>query len=178
MLSTVPLVIIEGFFAALNAAVTACTSTDDADLLIAMRFFDSSRLVEPRARTRNSNFVYLQSLILIIIACENSGPSQSRDIVWYAEAIRVAIYLRLHLIPARHYSEGHDDDDDAIGRRLWLIMAILDRWHAASTNGMLLIARESIELEDCDESWMGPFSFHLTRKHFILYSLLHSDRQR
>lgn len=131
--------------------------------------------MDPNARTVSGNYAYIQALILMIIAKENSGPSHAGDTVWYNEAVRVGILLQLHkpnyVIMQDHFGETIA----ALGRRAWLVLATLDRWNAASKNGMMLLARGSVQLVDSDEGLLGVPAYQLTREHIFpaCYHVLH-----
>lgn len=159
--------IIAAFFAALEAGVVSCTSTDSTALTSATTLLDSLRLYEPTARTLNGNHVYFQTLVLVIIAKENSGPLHAKDTIWYHEAVRVGIFLQLHKLHNIPFENAFEESLPALGRRIWLVLATLDRWQAASKTGMMLIARGSVQLVDSDEQLMGSSAYQLTREHVL-----------
>ncbi|KAK4692927.1 hypothetical protein P7C71_g4370, partial [Lecanoromycetidae sp. Uapishka_2] len=158
------------FFAALVAAATSCTSSNATPLTDAKPSFESLRKVEPRTRTSHDNFVYVQALILMIIATENSGPSSSRNLSWYADAVEVARFMGLPQYEATNVSHPDQGTSGFIGRRVWLVLATLDRWHAASKSGMMLIPRKSAQLTESDENLLGTPAYHLARE----YGLYHA----
>ena len=63
---------------------------------------------------------------------------------------------------------GDIDGEEALCRRAWWILVILDRWRAASTSSMPLISDEIISLKDRDRHVLGDVAFHLVRISCVL----------
>ncbi len=101
----------------------------------------------------------------MVIATENSGPVQSRNTSWIAEAISIATYLNLHQSHSFAMGDTTDEDTPArIARRIWLSLIVLDRFHASSTASPLLVAEDSARLVTSDEAILGTDLYHLVRK--------------
>lgn len=60
------------------------------------------------------------------------------------------------------------DGEEALCRRAWWILVILDRWRAASTSSMPLISDEKIFLKDNDRHVLGDVGYHLVRISCVL----------
>lgn len=60
------------------------------------------------------------------------------------------------------------DGEEALCRRAWWVLVILDRWRAASTSSMPLIPEENICLRDRDRHPLGEVGFHLVRLSSVL----------
>ena len=107
------------------------------------------------------------------IVIENSGPVQSRNTSWIAEAVSIATCLNLH--QSHSFEMGDTSDEDAppkVARRVWLSLLVLDRFHASSTASPLLVADDDARLAASDEEIMGPNAYQLVRKLRIGYSIL------
>lgn len=63
---------------------------------------------------------------------------------------------------------GDIDGEEALCRRAWWILVILDRWRAASTSSMPLISDEKIFLKDSDRQVLGDVGYHLVRISCVL----------
>jgi hypothetical protein len=63
---------------------------------------------------------------------------------------------------------GDLDGEEALCRRAWWILVILDRWRAASTSSMPLISDEKIFLKDSDRQVLGDVGYHLVRISCVL----------
>lgn len=163
----VPAGLLEAFFLALKVAVTACTSAHIEPLYtIANQHLRNQQAEDPKTRTPLSNVVYLQALILMIIATENSGPSFLQNNHWFGLAITTATNMKLHLHWAQETGD-HKNDPDSIaklGRRAWLILFILDSWHAPGTFGPLLVPGIGAKLGDSNLALLGAPAYHMFRK--------------
>lgn len=113
-----------------------------------------------------SNLVYLQALILMIIATENSGPSFLQNNHWFGLAITTATNMKLHLNWAQETGDSRADPNSnaKLGRRAWLILFILDSWHAPGTFGPLLVPAIGAKLVDSDLALLGAPAYHMFRK--------------
>lgn len=161
----------EAFTAALYAAVKSCDlsnvafAADISNVTKSIKTASELLLVvqteEPTNRTTAENAIYLQALILMIFVSEGSGPGRNQDSSWFGLAFSIATYLKLHVnYGAPFGTELHLKT----GRKAWLILVILDRWHAASTSGPQIIAdNESLELYLSDQALLGDTAFHLVR---------------
>ena len=174
VLNNVPSSLCEAFFAALKAAVTSCTAADTEPLQEATNLLEPYRTAELRTRTPGSNLTHLQAMILMIVAVDNSGPSDAKESRWYAEADRIAKFMQLHHSHAFIF-EDSEDSNAALGRRAWLVLATLDRWHAVSTIGALQVTEINAQLFDEDEFLLGSQAYHLARESKIFCCLYCAD---
>jgi hypothetical protein len=165
-LDHVPSSLCEAFFAALNAAVTSCHSADTGSLREATTLLEPFRLEQLGTRTLSTNLTHLQALILMIVAADNSGPSDAKKSPWYGEAERMAKCMQLNASHIFIFND-HEDSNTALGRRAWLVLAILDRWHAASMTGALQINEINAQPVDEDELLLGSQAYHLAREYDI-----------
>jgi len=118
--------------------------------------------------TRSQNLVYLQTLILLAAEAETQARSSTHSApsraTWLASAVGVAYHLRLQDAFDRRRANLEDpDSNDCLGRRVWFILTILDRWHAASTARPLLIPDANVVLQAEDLEVLGDLTFQLTR---------------
>lgn len=109
--------------------------------------------------------MYLQALLFVIIAEEASGPGSNVGLTWYGVAFTIATYLGLH----RNEEVQKQDTRDVIalktnGRRAYLILVMLDRWHAASLALPFHIGDDCAWLLPSDHKLLGDSAYHLIRK--------------
>ena len=122
----------------------------------------SSQKGSPGADPLSEDLIRLQTLILMTIADELSGPLLSRAGTWLGSAVALANSLHLQ---HSGYSEGSDDSNlRKLLRRAWLSLVILDRWHAAAKCTATLIHDEDVSLVPADHIVLGSNSYHLLRK--------------
>ncbi|KAI9805989.1 MAG: Glucose-responsive transcription factor [Phylliscum demangeonii] len=167
-----PATLREAFLDALGAVAHSSSSTTSelhrprkaADLLAAYHETQAPRTV-------SANLVHLQTLILMAVDVEIRGPSASRvpasppSAVWLGAAVGLANSLKLHAIHLPDSRASADDDASAegLGRRIWWVLVILDRWHAASNASPVLIPDSSVCLEPEDQELLGEASYNLAR---------------
>jgi hypothetical protein len=60
------------------------------------------------------------------------------------------------------------DGEEALCRRAWWILVILDRWRAASISSMPLIPDDKVRLKDSDRTLLGEGTYHLVRLSSVL----------
>ena len=150
-----------------DLAVSCCTSSFKSEALLARAISELAALKAegPQARNSDANLAYLQALFFMAIITENSGPVHNRNTVWLAEAVSIATYLNLHQSHAFEMGDIADEDSTPkVARRVWLSLLVLDRFHASSTAGSLLVAEDSARLVASDEDILGPGAYHLVRK--------------
>jgi len=119
----------------------------------------------------SASLIYIQTLILMALESDNHGPATMRGQVgpprseWLGRAIGMATHLKLNIPrPRDTLMEGDADSDDRMGRRIWWILFILDRWHASSTSCLLQIADHSSSLSAEDQIILGETTYHIARK--------------
>lgn len=121
-------------------------------------------------KSATENLVYLQVLILIILATDNIGPAAIRfdagpsRAEWLGRAVGMITHLKLNSISAREKFVGTDEDtDDKLGRRVYWSIFILDRWHAASISGLFQLPEHCSTLVAEDEVALGDIPYQLAR---------------
>ena len=163
----VPAGLCEAFFAALEAAASACTSGNTEPSLT----HAAKKLLQVQADPQHdpsslASIVSLQALILMIVASINSGPSGIESNRWFGLALATATSSKLQLHRFQLPKETNDPFAiPAQGRRAWLILFILDRWHAAATVVPPVIPEASARLIDSDFALIGAPAYHLYRTH-------------
>ena len=120
---------------------------------------------EPGSRGTDANTIYLQALILMALATENSGPSRNRNTSWFNQAVSIASFMKLQFVDAIDYSAIEVADSYInVGRRAWLALVVLDRFRAAGTCGPLLIREDNVDLLPDDRDLFGNSAYYLIRK--------------
>ncbi|KAI9682387.1 MAG: Glucose-responsive transcription factor [Caeruleum heppii] len=169
-LAQCPLRLREAFLGALTAAVTPLsyqTATQPANMkaaeMVTALQYDEGAV----SFTRSQNLVYLQAMIMMAIEADNNrGPAMTRNShVWLGSAVGLAYHLGLQRSSP---FTGDADSDESLGRRIWFILTIMDRWHAASTASPLLVPDVNMELKIEDREVLGDTTFQLTRLSSIL----------
>jgi len=127
--------------------------------------------------TMSSNVIYVQTLILMALESDNHGPATMRGKIgpprseWLGRAIGMATHLKLNVPRSRESMlEGDADSDDRLGRRVWWILFILDRWHASSTASLIQIADHSSSLLAEDQLILGESTYHIARESWLCMS--------
>ena len=138
----------------------------------ASELITGSQFEAPTTRSKATNLIYLQTMILIALEADNHGPATKRAqpgpprALWLGAAVGLSYSMKLHINPPRgRFAPGDMDSDENLGRRNWCTLVILDRWHAVSTSSPLLIPDTSVVLLPEDQSLLGDSTFHLIRKH-------------
>jgi len=176
----VPAGVCDAFFAALEAAITACTNPNTEKSIKSAA--DQLKVIQANGHytdTVLSKLVNLEALILMVIATENTGPSYDQKSVWISLAVDAATTMKLHHPP--RLNDPNDLDSYTrgdLGRRAWLILFILDRWHAMGESDMLRVAEDNCKLVDHDRVLMSEGPYHLFRKFLKTLSLLNSSINR
>lgn len=126
-------------------------------------------------RTMSANLIYIQTLILMALESDHHGPATMRGHIgppraeWLGRAVGMAMHLKLNtLYPKDRFGEGDPDADEKLGRRVWWILFILDRWHASSTSQLLQLPENSSSLLLEDQILLGESTYHLARLSYIL----------
>lgn len=168
----------EAFLTALEAFVRSSPSTRLAPspdvrrhTRRAAELIANSQYDNPATRNSSVHLVYIQALILMALESDNHGPATMRGQVgppraeWLGRAIGMATHLRLNIPRSRdRFSQEDADADDKLGRRIWWILFILDRWHASSTSCLQQLADSSSSLLPEDQILLGESTYHLASK--------------
>lgn len=131
----------------------------------------ASQFENPAVRTMPTNLLYLQTMILMGLEVDNHGPATMRGqlgpprAAWLGAAVGLAYNLKLHSSRCREqFATGDSDSDEKLGRRAWVVLIVLDRWHAISTSSPLFIPDSSVVFMPEDQKLLGLAPFHIARK--------------
>jgi hypothetical protein len=114
--------------------------------------------------TQYDNVLYLQTLVLMILATDIYPRSPCRISVWYGLAFTVSTFLQLHVKKdAEAVANANMTSIDIIARKSWLVLVVLDRWHAAGASYPPTISDRGICLSLTDRALLGDQLYHLTR---------------
>jgi len=120
---------------------------------------------------RPTNLVHLQTLLLMAIEADNSGPAGTTpngtpSAAWLGNAVGLAYSMKLHKHEAiaDKNPENDQDSDGKLARRIWWSLVIMDRLHAASTSSPVLIPDSSVVVYPEDQALLGDGPYHLARK--------------
>ncbi|KAK5163891.1 Glucose-responsive transcription factor [Saxophila tyrrhenica] len=131
----------------------------------------------PSSHTNATNLVYLQTLLLMALECDNHGPATIRGEAgpsraeWLGRAAGVAGQLEINVIrtgASQSLLDGDRDSEERLARRVWWVLFILDRWHASSTADLLKLPENSVVLLPEDQMLLGESTYHLARLSFIV----------
>lgn len=134
----------------------------------ASELLTTSQYQASSTRTMSNNLTYIQTLILMALESDNHGPSAMRGQLgppraeWIGRAVGAATHWKLNFLIPRE--SGDSDSDDKLGRRVFWVIFILDRWHASSTSGMLQLQESSTQLVPEDMLILGDSTYHLIRE--------------
>lgn len=169
----------EAFFVALENTIRTSPSTTLAPLTDSLQatrkaseLISASQFEANSTPSMASNFIYIQCLILMALESDNHGPATMRGHrgparrEWLGRAIGQATELKLNSEgPRSAFLDGDIDSDEKLGRRLWWILFILDRWHASSTSSTMLVSESSAQLVLEDQIILGESTYHLAREY-------------
>ena len=149
--------------------------------IVDYRYLDSlalqlSKLQIEHAKSRSAleNVIFLQAVLFMIIAQENSGPGRNDPVLWYGVAVGIATYLKLHL----NEEVTPSDTPDVVevkthGRRAYLVLVILDSWHAAGMAVPASVPDDKVVLLSSDQKLLGDSAYALIREcHSVVNSLI------
>lgn len=115
--------------------------------------------------TQHDNVLYLQTLILMILATDIYPRSPCRTSIWYGLASTVSSFLQLHVKKdSEVIANVNMISIDMIARKCWLILVVLDRWYAASASYPPAISDRGVYLSPSDHALLGDQFYHLTRQ--------------
>jgi len=115
--------------------------------------------------------MYIQALIFMFLEADNHGPAALRTqsgpprSEWLGRAIGMANHLKLNVPRLGEANSDDADADDKVGRRMWWILFILDRWHASSTSNPLLLPDHASTLLPDDRHVLGESIYQLARSY-------------
>lgn len=115
--------------------------------------------------TQHDNVLYLQTLILMILATDIYPRSPCHTSVWYGLAFTVSSFLQLHVKKdSETIANANLMSIDMVARKGWLILVVLDRWYAASASYPPTISDRGVYLGPSDHALLGDQLYHLTRQ--------------
>lgn len=132
-----------------------------ANLVTDLQYADTT------AQTAAEKLVILQTILLMIIATEMTGPLSIEYRGWYAQASTAASFQFGHLRRIRDTSKLLDPDPDellVLARRAWLSLVTLEHWHAAGTANEILCPDELNMLVASDHQLLGDVGYFLLRE--------------
>ena len=159
--------ICEALLSAVNAVVRVPESTLGSNVKKAAEQLVALQLGGPAIWSTSDNLLYLQALLLMGFANSSSGPIQAQQSSWLNLALSVATTLKLHINhhPIEHLANSDPDTYEKLSRRAWLVLVIMDRWHASGTGASLLIVDYGAKLYPEDNALLGPISHRFTRRY-------------
>jgi len=112
--------------------------------------------------------VVLQTVLLMILATDMSGPTVSCHRGWYTQAYGAAAFFFGHLRRIREtgklLNRGRDEHH-LVARRAWLTFVTLEHWHAAGTAFPSLCPDELTDLVADDRVLLGELGYFLLRRY-------------
>ena len=116
-------------------------------------------------RSISDNLLYLQALLLMVLANSSIGPIQAQQSSWINVALSVSTFLKLHSHKPYENVVGCDiDTNENLGRRAWLVLVVMDRWNAAGTGLPLLIADGQAKMYRGDGVLLGNIGLQFARR--------------
>lgn len=160
----------EAFLAALykvtqpNPSTLASDSRNGQENTKATELLAGLQLEEAGVRSQLDNLIFLQALILMILALDLNAVPYIQRPIWYSSAYSVSEVLNLRrLRPFGSLSDSSLTSTETIGRRAWLVLVTLDRWHSAGTSDLPLVADKVLVLRPSDHELLGDTAFHIAR---------------
>ncbi|PGH14256.1 hypothetical protein AJ80_05996 [Polytolypa hystricis UAMH7299] len=137
---------------------------------------------DPSSRSLSTNFVLLQSIILMILEADSRGPENMRGQNGVPKSVLLegAFSLAYHVAKSlgqlkTSNPEDQDIDSDAnLARRNWVVVGVLSRWHAVAVAGPDFFGLNETATAE-DRHTFGPATLQLSRYSTILseiYELL------
>jgi hypothetical protein len=115
--------------------------------------------------SHHDNVLYLQALILMILATDINPRSPCQISVWYGLAFTVSTFLQLHVKQdSEALANTNTTSIDMVARKSWLVLVVLDRWHTASASYPPMISDRGISLGPIDHALLGDQLYQLTRQ--------------
>lgn len=183
MLNEVPVSISNAFGIALAAAVSSFSrlagpSAEHRDVEKKHMLSAANALMSAQMDGNSANsvqgLVCLQAVLLLAIEADSHCEASGAHSMWLGIAISMAYSMKLHVHKPTDLdltTDGGIEKIEAIRRRLWISIAIMDRWHSSSNNSPLLVPESSVVLHPIDETLLGAELYQIARK----YSLSLSD---
>ncbi|EPY50062.1 transcription factor [Schizosaccharomyces cryophilus OY26] len=124
----------------------------------------------------SNRILHLQTMILLAVESDQRGPTTITgrnglpQSMWHGAAVGLACNMRLHIQSHISLQSTNQDMDgnEALCRRAWWVLVILDRWHSVSTCSPLFIPDSCIKLSIQDQKVLGSFPSQLVRLSLIV----------
>ncbi|EGC49250.1 C6 finger domain-containing protein [Histoplasma capsulatum var. duboisii H88] len=140
---------------------------------------------EPSSRSLPTNFVLLQSILLMVLEADTRGPENllGQNGLSKSVLLEVAYPLSYHIaknlgqVRTSNPDDTEPDSDANIARRNWIVVGILSRWHAVAVAGPdIFDTNETATLEDQQIFGAVPlqisrYSTLLTEIHDLLFDI-------
>ncbi len=145
---------------------------DESSLKKAFDILQASQFEDPKNRAVPVNLIYLQCMTLAILESDQRGPESLRGkngVPSKTQLLQMAVALGYSLVKqfnleAPRQVDGDRDSVKNLIRRNWIILVVLDRFHALSTGGMKLVSNTMSKFHIVDKSILGDTLFYLTGK--------------
>ncbi|KAK3349289.1 hypothetical protein B0T25DRAFT_457525 [Lasiosphaeria hispida] len=146
-----------------------------------------SQLESERQRSAVTDLVYLQTLIMMVIAADHRGTAAAKGQVAgpsklsiIGQAAGLGFSMRLHLsqpgpVPS---PELDPDSDDNVALRAWWTLVALDRWNAMGTAMPAMISQDQVVLLPGLKHIVGDAVYNLSKISYILGQLIPVAQQR
>ncbi len=161
-----PAIVRSALLYTLNAGANLSEAHVGSSLKKAAEQLMALQLEDFRARSTSDNLIHLQALLLMSLATDSSGPVHMHQSPWIGLALNVAVFLKFHSNrPVDHVAGSDGDTIEKLGRRAWLILFILDRWHASGMGDPFVLSEKITELHPEDGALLGNIGYCLARRH-------------
>lgn len=132
----------------------------------------------PKKRPVSVSLIYLQCLVLAILEADHRGPDNllgkngatKTELLQMAVGVGHALIKQLNLEAPRDLEADSDSDKNLI-RRNWIILVVLDRFHALSVGNMKTISAPLTNFSIVEKKMLGTTLFYLAGTLFNLSRL-------
>jgi hypothetical protein len=138
-------------------------STEQLDLQRRVENFIAEPSKKDTVKTRQDSLIYVA--IFIVLALNNNGPNQYfMQADWLGKAIVAAQEFQLDRALDRELSDPTTPETlHKYGRRLWITLFTLDRFHASGVDKGTLINQRFVKLRPNDRMLLGQSAYTLAR---------------
>lgn len=139
--------------------------------------FDVLQLSQlPKKRPVSVSLIYLQCLVLAILEADHRGPDNllgkngttKTQLLQMAVGVGHALVKQLNLDAPRELEADPDSDNNLI-RRNWIILVVLDRFHAVSVGNMKTISTPMTNFSVVEKKVLGNTLFYLAGTSYCLF---------
>ena len=174
-LSGVSTLVREAFLEALYALVRQTSQNPYPNIHFAQTYekvlglLTKSKVPELSGNESLHHLVRLQTAIIMVMAIDMISPNKILGLdrgSFFGIAYGIAQELNLHINPIKAYTPNMSDSVEAVSRRAWWSLIVLDRWYAAGMAKPYQIADNASKLTSQDDQILGEYFYHLARKYF------------